>query len=284
MDIRLIAVDLDGTLLRNDRTISPRTVEAVARAARRGVEVAFASGRCLCEMQPMLDQLPAVRYAVTCTGAQVLDCRAGRVLADAPLSAGAVRDVWRRLQHLDVMLEVFQDGRIWVDEQMVPRIPAFEAASGNPTIHETRTGRPGFRRWLEGQTAPVTKLHMYFPDGGSRALGLEAVRDMGLTVCTSDPVDLEVMARGVDKGTGLACLAGYLDLPPEQVMAVGDSGNDRAMLEYAGTCAVMANGDGSLLELADIVADTNEHDGVARLLDALLSGTMETVPARLPLQ
>ena len=106
-----------------------------------------------------------------------------------------------------------------------------------------------------------------------------------MTVCTSSPLDVEVMARGVDKGTGLACLARHLDLEPEQILAVGDSGNDLAMLTYAGVCAVMANGDADLLSMADIIADTNEHDGVARLLDSLLSGTLEAPrPTGLPLQ
>lgn len=86
------------------------------------------------------------------------------------------------------------------------------------------------------------------------------------------------MARGVDKGTGLARLAQHLNLRREQVMAVGDSGNDLGMLRYAGVRAVMANGPADLRELADIIADTNERDGVAKLLNELTAGHLE--PAR----
>ena len=285
MDIRLVAVDLDGTLLKNDRTLSPHTVQAVERAIRHGVEVAFATGRSLCELRELLDQLPAVRYAVTCTGAQVLDCRAARVLADAPLSAAKVRLIRERLGKLDVLLEVYQGGRVWVDAAQYLRIGEFEAACGNPTLRHTRTPRPNLDPWLATQERPVTKVHMYFLTTADRDAALDALEDLPMTVCTSSPLDVEVMARGVDKGTGLACLARHLDLEPEQILAVGDSGNDLAMLTYAGVCAVMANGDADLLAMADIIADTNEHDGVARLLDSLLSGTLEAPrPTGLPLQ
>ena len=278
MDIRLIAVDLDGTLLKDDKTLSPATVRAVARAAESGVEVAFATGRALCECEELLTQLPAIRYAVTCTGAQVLDCRTGRELFFSPLSNRLVREIWRQMVDFDVLVEAFQGKSIFVAGPQYRRIGLFEASSGNPTLHRTRTPVEDFSSWIGALSAPVTKIHMYFLDPEERNAAWDRVRDLGIYSCTSDPVDLEIMAQGINKGTGLSRLAAYLALDRSQIMAVGDSGNDLGMLEYAGVRAVMANGTQDLKALADIIADTNEHDGVARLLEDLAAGVLDRAP------
>ena len=278
MNIRLVAVDLDGTLLKNDKSLSKETVEAVAHAKACGLEVAIATGRTLCEFAHLLRQLPEVRYAVACTGASLLDCYTGQELAFSPLDAAVVRTAWERLREFDVLFEVFQDGRIYVDEEKIPRLDRYMAASRNPGYPGSRTGKPGFARWAETQTRPAAKIHMFFPETAERDAAWDAIRDLDAVVCCSDETDLEIMARGVDKGAGLARLAQHLNLRREQVMAVGDSGNDLGMLRYAGVRAVMANGPADLRELAHIIADTNERDGVAKLLNELTAGHLE--PAR----
>ena len=279
MDIRLIAVDHDGTLLKNYTTQTPATNRAVARASAGGVEVVFSTGRALCECRDLLAQLPDVHYAITCTGAQVLDCRTERELFFSPLHNRLLRAAWQRLRDCDVLFEVFMGSNIYVSEAQFQRIDVFEAASGNPTIHQTRTPVADFDGWIASLEQPATKIHMYFPDTAQQDAGWDRIRDLDLFICNSDPVDLEVMAEGIDKGTGLSRLADYLALNRSQVMAVGDSGNDLGMLEYAGVRAVMGNGRGDLKALADIIADTNEHDGVARLLEDLTAGVLDPGPS-----
>ncbi|MCI8524601.1 MAG: HAD family phosphatase [Oscillospiraceae bacterium] len=272
MDIRLVAVDLDGTLLRNDKSLSPAAVRAVAHAAERGLEIVIATGRSRREFDHILRRLPAVRYAVCCTGACVLDCKTGEELFSSPLPAALAAEVWRRLQPFDILFEVFQDGHVYVDQAKMPRLDAYMAASRNPCLPGSRTGQADFDAWVRTQGRPVVKLHMFFQDTAQRDAAWDALRDLDAFLCCSDPVDLEVMAQGVDKGSGLAQLAGRLGLTAHQVLAVGDSGNDLGMLRYAGVRAVMANGEAALLELADLRLDDNEHDGAAKLLERLAKG------------
>lgn len=279
MDIRLIAVDLDGTLLKNDKTLSPATIRAVAQAAESGVEVVFATGRGLCECDELLAQLPDIRYAVACTGAQVLDCRTGRELFFSPLDNRLVWEIWQRMRDFDVMFEVFVGRELYVPADRFQQVARFETTSGNPNIHRTRTPVDDFDAWLASLEKPVAKLHMYFLTAEQRDAAWDRVQDLNIYSCSSNPVDLEIMAPGIDKGTGLSHLCDYLALDPSQVMAVGDSGNDLGMLEYAGVRAVMANGTEDLKALADIIADTNEHDGVARLLNDLTAGILDPAPA-----
>ena len=85
MDIRLVAIDVDGTLLKTDKTLSSATARAIGRASARGVEVVLSTGRIYVEFAPLLTMLPTIRYAVSCTGASVLDCRSREELFSAPL-------------------------------------------------------------------------------------------------------------------------------------------------------------------------------------------------------
>lgn len=273
MDIKLVAVDLDGTLLRDDKTLSPETIRAVGHAADCGIEVALATGRTYREFSHYLKLLPSVRYAVACTGASVVDCRTQEELFLAPLTADELREAWRRLRSFQVLFEVFQDGMIFVDA--AKPVEAFMAATRNPGMPGTRVGRENFARWIEEQERPAAKIHMFFLETAERDRAWDAVRDLNAFVCCSDAYDLEIMACGVDKGSGLSHLARYLKLDRGQIMAVGDSGNDLGMLHYAGVRAVMANAAPDLKQMANIVADSNEHDGVAKLLDVLTAGQLE---------
>lgn len=272
MDIRCVAVDLDGTALKNDKTLSPATIRAVDQAARAGLEVAFATGRTYLEFADFLPLLPAVRYAVCATGAIVLDCKTGQQLFCEPIAPALVAEAWRRVAEFDALFEVVVDSRFYVDIEKKRFWDTCMAATRNPAIPETRTWQPDFGRWVQNLTKPVPKIHMYFPTEAMRDAAWDALRDLALTICSTEDVDLEIQAQGVDKGRGLSQLAGHLGLAPSQVLAVGDSGNDVGMFQYAGGRAAMGNAAEELLALANLRLPDNEHDGVAWLLSHLASG------------
>ena len=270
METRLIAVDLDGTLLRTDRTLSPATIEAVAAAAERGLEVVIASGRTLSETRHLLAQLPQVHYLVGNTGAFVLDLRTNTYLHFSPVPLSLIQEAWRQLRQEDILFEVNCGGEIYIPTDRLAEVPRFEDACGNHTLHETRRGGDDYDQWLETLQEPVTKLHLYFPTGEARdAAQVRLGKLKGVDLCTSDPVDLDMTAHGIHKGVGVARLAEHLGLSREQVMAIGDSGNDLGMLRYAGTAVVMANGSDEAKALAHRLTDTNDNDGVAKVLNSL---------------
>lgn len=270
METRLIAVDLDGTLLRSDRTLSPATIDAVAAAAARGLEVVIASGRTLSETRHLLAQLPQIRYLVGNTGAFVLDTQTDTYLHFSPVPLSLVQAAWQRLKDQDMLFEVNCGGEIYIPTHRLKEVPRFEEACGNHTLHETRRGIDDYDTWLNQLQEPVTKLHLYFPTSEIRDAAQARLSDLeGVDLCTSDPVDLDVTAQGVHKGTGVERLAEHLGLRREQVMTIGDSGNDLGMLRYAGTAVAMANASDEAKALADFVTDTNDNDGVAKVLNSL---------------
>ncbi len=274
MHIGLVAVDVDGTLLTDDKILTPATQEAVRYTAEEGIEVVIATGRCLSEMGDLLKKLPQVRYAVIGTGGAVIDCKSGTTLADFGVSGPDLIRCYDALLPFPCMFEAYTPSQVYVDEADWVHQEDFTKNSPAPPPPNSRESVEDLRQWMDNQDAPFLKAHVYFAETAQRDLALDAVRHLPLSIMTSNDFDIEIMAPGVDKGTGLAFLAKYLQIPTAQVMAVGDSQNDEAMLDFAGVSAVMANGDTNLKAKADIIADSNQEEGVAKLLGTLLAGAL----------
>lgn len=272
--VKLIAIDMDGTLLKSDKTLTSATMLAIHNATRHGIEVALATGRSPEEFSHYLKLLPTVRYAVTCTGSRVMDCRTSELLAHFPLTGAELREVYARVSPFDGLFEVFCDGTIYVDADK--DIDYYMKNTCSPVLEGTRMPREGFADWIETMDdTTASKVHMYFRESAERDAAWDALRGVDAFVCCSEAYDLEILHRGVDKGSGLSYLASYLDIPREAVLAIGDSGNDVGMLTYAGISAVMGNASDELKEIADIVTDTNDADGVSILLHTLVSGQLD---------
>lgn len=274
MHIGLVAVDVDGTLLTDQRELTPATCAAVKYTMEEGIEVVIATGRTLGELGDILPRLPQIRYAVLGAGGAIVDCKSRREIASFGVSPQELCRCYDALAPFACMFEPYALDTVYVDREIWSHHEDFTAVSPAPPPPNSRTPVEHLRQWMGTQQDNFLKAHVYFPDTESRDTALEALAHMPLSIMTSNDFDIEIMAQGVDKGTGLAYLAQYLKVPTDQVMAVGDSGNDEAMLDFAGVSAVMANGSPHLKAKADIIADTNQEEGVAKLLGTLLAGAL----------
>lgn len=296
--IRLVALDLDGTLLSNHSDITPRTRQAIADAAAHGVVVVPATGRALANVPPIVASLPGVRYVLTSNGAAVWD------LGDEPLAAvysrysnaaerhtaepvclvrrylpvETARAVYELFAGLEGELTVFGDGYSYKSEDGLRRLVARFAKKGSTEAKQPNDGRfhivRDFDEWMSRHAHEIEKFCMFF-DSVERAKELlpRFTALPGVEVVQGSPDNIEVTAAGVDKGTGLLALAAHLGIPQEQTLAVGDSENDRAMLQKAGVSAVMANGMPQIKQLADLVSEADcDHDGVAEIFERLKIG------------
>ena len=293
--IRLAALDLDGTLLDRTSKITPRTLEAIVTAIRRGVVVLPATGRGLSALPRVVASIPGVRYALTSNGAAVWDLgpdpmaavrsRYGEpgpepvaqpvCLYRRTLPAETARAVYALLERYEGELNFFADGRTfktpaglaWTRARMVRLLSteAKQADDGRFTI------LPDLHPYFEAHPGEIEKFCMFF---GSKELASEVLPQLaaipGVEATQGSPDNVEATAAGVNKGTALLALAEQLGIPQAEVLAVGDSENDRKMLEAAGVAAVMANGMPSIQSLADIVSEQDcNHDGVAELFARL---------------
>lgn len=292
--IRLAALDLDGTLLDHHSAITPRTRAAIAGAVARGVVVVPATGRPLASLPPVVAELPGIRYVLTSNGAAVWDLgerplaavysrysnadqrdtAEPRCLIQRPLPVQTARQVFALFQQYDGALNVFSDGRAIRDPESMTRSMA-RLARLSTEAAQPNDGRftivPWFNEWMSRNAHAVEKFCMFFDSAEQAQAALPAFLALpGIEVVQGSPDNIEVTAAGVDKGEAMLALAAQLGIPREQTLAVGDSENDRAMLEKAGVAAVMANGMPHIQALADLVSRNDcDHDGVAELFERL---------------
>ena len=294
--IRLAALDLDGTLLSGHSTITPHTRQAIADAVAHGVVVLPATGRPLSNLPPVVAQLTGIRYAITSNGAAVWDlgadpmgavysryCNAAEhttseptALIRCPMPVELAREVFALYMEYPGALSIFSDGRTYRDLVSMERFgKRFARRTGSTEARQPNDGRftvvRDLTEWMSRHAHEVEKFCMFFDTPEQAQAALPRFRALpGTEVVQGAADNIEVTARGVDKGEALLRLADLLGIPRESTLAVGDSENDRAMLEKAGVAAVMANGMPHIKALADLVSTKDcDHDGVAELFRRL---------------
>ena len=269
MSIKLILLDLDGTLLTSGKQISPANYAALERCTAAGIHIVPSTGRFYGGMPQVARNLPFVRYIVAVNGAQVYDAREDRVLRREEIFPEDALRVYEELDKLPVIYDCFLDGWGYMDERMYARIDEFIADPRvNKMVKELRRAVPDFKGFVAREGRPLQKLQMFFADMGRREQELERLPRLfpELSVSSSIPNNIEINAKNANKGEALRFLCRHLGLDVSESMSFGDSSNDLSMIVAAGVGVAMANAEQSLLDAADYVTDTNDNDGVAKAI------------------
>lgn len=276
MDIRLIGIDIDGTLINSKTELTRATVDALQAAADHGIEVVISTGRLRSEYDYLLEQLPMMRYTVTCSGAQVLDLRENKTIFHRPLSAEDIREIYGRLRDLDCLLQLFDDhdGRIHNRAADLANAERYCGPDLARMLRREHVAEADLDAYVAAYEGVSNKVHMFFPDHSVKAQAVARLEGVPYQVMGSSFCDLELMAPGVDKALGMEALAAHLGLDRSQTMAIGDGGNDLAMIRHAGFGVAMANAGEEIRAAADYVTASNDADGVAAVIYALLEGRL----------
>lgn len=269
-NIKLIALDLDGTLFATDGTISAHTIDVLTQARNAGIEVIISTGRPFCGLP--LDQLKGtgMHYAITANGAAVYETADKTCLFENPMEPDLLLPILDFLLKQDIHMDAFihGDGFSPLDRLSIARklvIPD----SLKKYIIETRTRVDDFAGFIRENHLSVQKMTLNFtklPDGTMKCR--DKVKDYLLstglvTVVSGGYRNLEFTRLGVTKGAALKQLADTLHIPIEQTMAVGDTENDLSILKAAGLGVAMGNALPEIKAQADAVTCTNDEDGVA---------------------
>lgn len=274
MSIKLISIDVDGTLINRQGDLTPATRSALQRAADAGIHVTLNTGRPLSESQALLKALPMMRYVVLCTGAEVRDLQTGETIARHGLTNEENRRLYDLLSPLDGMIQIFNefDGKLYNRAWDLARADRFCPPNLAKMCRETHVAVADLDAFMDGYTGTASKIHLFFPNHEEKLKAAALLKGLPFFVSESVPNDIEVMPLGVDKGTGLSALAKYLNLTPAEVMAVGDGENDLAMLRYAGLSVAMGNACDTVKKTARVVTESNDEDGLAKAVERVLRG------------
>lgn len=262
MTVRLIASDIDGTLLRDDGTMSARTVDALAAAEDAGLLVVLCTGRPPRWMKPIAEATGHHGLAVCANGAIVYDLHTEQVVEQFPIDA----DIARRLA--EALREAIPGLQFAVERASgMLHEPAYVPLSSVSTIETT------FEQLL---TEPMVKLIAKHPSLTApelHAAAHEAIADLAdiATTTFSGGRLLEISATGVTKAFALERVATEHGIAAAEAVAFGDMINDIPLLAWAGHSIAMANADPEVQAIADEVTASNDDDGVAVVIERLLA-------------
>ena len=262
---RLIATDLDGTLLRDDKTLSSRTIAALAAAEEAGVEVFFVTGRPARWMGVVAGHLAGHGMAIVSNGAAVYDLRSGTLLEAFPLPEDDALAVAHALSEA-------VPGTTYAIERAFsfrrePGYPAYEADTAEPraTIDALLA---------DDREQPLLKLlasHPSVDPDEFLATALSVAGAHGEITRSSESALLEISGPGVSKATTLAKCCAERGVTAAEVVAFGDMPNDLAMLEWAGTSYAVANAHPRVRAATTYRTESNDDDGVARVIERLIA-------------
>lgn len=266
--IRLAALDLDGTLLRDDKTISDYTLSTLEKLTKAGILVVPATGRNLEGLKDNILRVPGISYAVCSNGAQVFRLDHRKLLWEAAIPLEDAVAAIRYLQQFPTFLYVhteegtFRSGN-WRDTDLKKRFPFIRFEENNV---------PDLPAFVEEKQLRVIKIGVFVLDDRTFGRLLEKGSPMpSISQFRTGPCNLELNSARASKAYGVEALCRHLNLSMNQVLAVGDNQNDISLLRMAGVSAAMGNSEEDVKAAAAYVTGTNQEDGAARFLEGYFS-------------
>ncbi len=266
---KLIAYDLDGTLLTSKKELTSYTKDVLEEAASRGIVIMPATGRPVTGIPAQVLNIKGTKYAVTANGARVMDLRTDEAVCECLLPRDTGRKILKIFNEYDTLKEIYFRGKGYANESDLSRIQDF-LSDPHMAKYIVNTRIPVKDLWeiFENEIGDMDKIHAliaHLEDIPKIRKRLEDIPDIEITGALG--CNLEVNAKGATKGNALLKLGESLGISREEIMAFGDASNDHSMLKLAGTGVAMANAEDEAKALADYVTLSNDEDGVAKFVE-----------------
>lgn len=273
-DIKLVALDLDGTLFDNSSRISERNLTAIRSITDKGIHVVISTGRPF-EGIPF-DQIKGtgINYAITANGSGIYEISTGKCLYENAMDEELVTPILNFLLTRDIHMDAFIGGKGYTPVQCVETAQKLTVPSSIKNyIITTRTRLDNILQFIHENQLKVQKMTLnFYPAADGTLIDRETVRKFlvsnpSITTVCGGYNNLEFTRADANKGVGLRKLAEILGVNPDATMAIGDTENDLAIIEAAGIGVAMGNATDAVKARADYVTTTNTKDGVAATIE-----------------
>ena len=273
---RLLAFDLDGTLLDDKKKLPKENLAALTEAAERGMVIVPATGRILRGVPETIRDLPFIRYYIVSNGAAVFDTQEDKTLYQADIPLELALRTYDYLDTLPVIYDCYQDEIGWMSREMYERCaPYFAYEPGIlDLVNRLRIRVEDFKETLREKNRPLQKMQMYFlpEDEEERKRQLKRIPELfpELAATTSVSNNIELNHVDATKGKAVLALAASLGIDREEILSFGDGSNDISMLQSAGLGVAMANSTPDVKAAADEITGSNNEAGVAKVIRRIL--------------
>lgn len=264
--IKLIASDMDGTLLDDNKKIHERNINAIKKAIEKGILFVPATGRTNSTVPEDIFKNFDVRYTLSSNGAAVYDRVENKFIYKNCMSNDIVIGLMDYLKEYDIITEVYAGGEGYFQENILDKLDSFEIPPAFKEMY-TKLKRPvqDIHEIIKENPNNVEKINIPWLKDNVRPVLMENLkRDWGdkIYITSSLDTNIELCAKTANKGDGLKNLCRIIGIKPEEVIVFGDNFNDAEMLEFAGTAVAMENGAEGIKELADFITISNNNGGV----------------------
>ena len=270
--IKLVAMDIDGTLLDSNKNLSEENKKTVKEYEERGIKFTFSTGRIDNELEEVSSKMPYVKYGIMCNGAYVIDFENNKMLYSDLLDMSDVRYIYDTVKamDMDMMFELQADGVIYSERRCIEDTKRYNVYHIDEFIKKTRVPVENIGEYIASREKPVANVNIFFPTAEIRDEVVEKIKDINYDLSYSEGTNLEFNVKGTTKAKGLVALAEYLGISIEETMAIGDNFNDVDILKTAGVSAVMDNARDEIKKLGDFITLSNDENGVAYAIKELI--------------
>ena len=284
--IKIIASDMDGTLLNSDHKISNENLKAIREAQEKGIHFAIATGRDYLDVEPVLKEHNLKCECIVSNGAEYRDCD-GNIIESINIDKNSLREILKIMDEFNIKAELFTNDGIYTPNTRE------EALKGTAYMMQTFSGIESFEECLEYAkkderfirlkyiedfeeffegTIEVRKIFAFYSDiDALNKARVEIEKISGLAVSSSFIDNIEITNENAQKGLILAKVAKKMGIAKDEVMIMGDSFNDYSMFTEFTETVAMENAIPEVKEIAKYITDTNNNDGVAKAIRKVLA-------------
>jgi Cof subfamily protein (haloacid dehalogenase superfamily) len=272
MKYKLIAIDMDGTLLNSQHEISERNKVAIKSASEKGVKIVITTGRIFTSAKYYAKLLGITTPIIACNGAFISEYNKNNVLYDNPMRLDDCIEILNAAEEHGMYCHLYDNQNFYVRELKYSSQKYYEwnnrqKPEDRINIHIDKN----LTQLLKDKKPEIYKMVIIDEDKSKLSNFKEIIQNNNnIEIVSSWHNNVEVMNKEVSKGNALYNLCKILDIRSEEVIAIGDNYNDASMFKYSGVSVAMGNAEIEIKEIADLVTDTNDNDGVGKAIENLV--------------
>ena len=270
--IKLVASDLDGTLLNKNKEITPRLFDALKKLDELGIYFVPSTGRPFGTVPQAIKELPFLKYVITSNGAAIYDAVNKKNIIENFLTPEAVEAIIEIAEELPVITEYFIEGKAYIAKKVYDDLTPFDLTDSHVTyIKNSRIPVENFWEEMRKNNTVLEIINLVFADMELRKETWDRLKALGLaSVTAATTKNIEITSLYATKAKALEKLCEVLGFTRENVLAMGDGDNDMPMIQFAGIGVAMANGEEHIKQAADIIADDCNDFGAAKILEQII--------------
>lgn len=264
---KLIALDMDGTLLTSNKQISEITQQALALARKSGKICALATGRCLSELKPYKRELTNVQYGICESGSLIYDFYNKKIISKSGIiSSDIALKIIDAVSDEDVMIQVMCDGISKVNEHQIPLMKNYQMGQYESLYRETSEKVKDIIEYIKNEKSGFEKINIYHTSAQSREKTFKKLSELPLQIAFAQDTSLEISPKNISKATGLKELCSFLNVQLKETIAVGDADNDLPILDVAGLAVAVGNANNAVKNKCELVVSDNDHNGCSEVI------------------